>query len=721
MPKSREELLAIRSKVAKEILSTERSYVESMSALVDVYIRKLSSLSKKEEILSKEEISIIFGNIELIVELNIRFLASLEQVMENFDDNSCLGDCFAQYFPWFKMYVTYCTNQGSAVKYYRKLAYNRSSVKNFEEQAMLSPRCKGLSLESHLIMPIQRIPRYRLLLENIVSHTPEDHPDYKKVKEMLGVISGVAAKINEEIRRAEQRDRVLEIQDLFRGKIQLVTPNRIFKLSGELTKICRKSDKVFHFFLFNDLLIYGVPLPSGSYLLHREFLIDASFLVADIPSSSGSCEFCFQIRNSKKSFVVYAKDQVEKDTWLKAFNEAIEESSNSTAPSAKNKSEMAPIWVPDKLSKECALCKLSFSMINRKHHCRKCGSCICGSCSKKRLRIPNSGSQVRHRVCDKCAVDIIETQEQHRRADSHSKSIGTNALDPGVNQALYNLAENPTTEKVIDPQLSIRDLSIQDNVTKEAEKACNDNRKIMPIFFSDPLNEKTSFPGSMELSPGTKLEHSLSSPSEFKYADTPKYRATRLEFDQHVQEEFETKLFRKAREDSQFDECEEKSASEVSSVAGEQDSSSEDENIETVEESVEVIDEEISIVNDKEATFANESNAKLRERVLPSLVSSPSSLNVVSSRPLRASKDAPRITTLAERLMIATKDSSGGKGVRYLEYKKGDEVSVFMKRTDVMFVENKRTNAIGWCAIQDFVTAPQLNPTNVDNEEDEKK
>ena len=36
----------------------------------------------------------------------------------------------------------------------------------------------GAKLMSLLIAPIQRIPRYRLLLKEVVSHTPISHPDY---------------------------------------------------------------------------------------------------------------------------------------------------------------------------------------------------------------------------------------------------------------------------------------------------------------------------------------------------------------------------------------------------------------------------------------------------------------------------------------------------------------------------------------------------------------
>lgn len=57
----------------------------------------------------------------------------------------------------------------------------------------------GLPLTAYLIMPIQRIPRYRMLLEVLVSSTPEEHPDFKQLNEALGVIRDVANYINTHI------------------------------------------------------------------------------------------------------------------------------------------------------------------------------------------------------------------------------------------------------------------------------------------------------------------------------------------------------------------------------------------------------------------------------------------------------------------------------------------------------------------------------------------
>ena len=47
---------------------------------------------------------------------------------------------------------------------------------------------------------------------------------------------------------------------------------------------------------------------------------------------------------------------------------------------------------------ECTLCYASFSMFNRRHHCRQCNTLCCSKCSTNRKLIDN----VMKRVCDTC-------------------------------------------------------------------------------------------------------------------------------------------------------------------------------------------------------------------------------------------------------------------------------------------------------------------------------
>jgi hypothetical protein len=48
------------------------------------------------------------------------------------------------------------------------------------------PRMMGVNtLANFLIMPIQRIPRYSLLLNELIKNTPPDHPDLLDLKSSL--------------------------------------------------------------------------------------------------------------------------------------------------------------------------------------------------------------------------------------------------------------------------------------------------------------------------------------------------------------------------------------------------------------------------------------------------------------------------------------------------------------------------------------------------------
>ena len=65
---------------------------------------------------------------------------------------------------------------------------------SYIQQCQAAPAVKpGLTLPMYLITPVQRIPRYRLLLKDIIKKTPEDHPDYPQLvqaeEKMVGLMN----------------------------------------------------------------------------------------------------------------------------------------------------------------------------------------------------------------------------------------------------------------------------------------------------------------------------------------------------------------------------------------------------------------------------------------------------------------------------------------------------------------------------------------------------
>uniref|UniRef100_A0A182JUU1 FYVE-type domain-containing protein n=1 Tax=Anopheles christyi TaxID=43041 RepID=A0A182JUU1_9DIPT len=59
-------------------------------------------------------------------------------------------------------------------------------------------------------------------------------------------------------------------------------------------------------------------------------------------------------------------------------------------------------WVKDEDALHCMCCRRTFSMLNRRHHCRRCGRVVCHSCSKRKLRLQSFYEDVAVRVCDDC-------------------------------------------------------------------------------------------------------------------------------------------------------------------------------------------------------------------------------------------------------------------------------------------------------------------------------
>ncbi|XP_065053483.1 uncharacterized protein LOC135682495 isoform X2 [Rhopilema esculentum] len=59
-------------------------------------------------------------------------------------------------------------------------------------------------------------------------------------------------------------------------------------------------------------------------------------------------------------------------------------------------------WVQDQETKNCMACKLKFTTVRRRHHCRKCGGIFCANCSSKRIPILEIGYSDPVRVCERC-------------------------------------------------------------------------------------------------------------------------------------------------------------------------------------------------------------------------------------------------------------------------------------------------------------------------------
>ncbi|KAI9099278.1 hypothetical protein DFS34DRAFT_61648 [Phlyctochytrium arcticum] len=261
-----------RRKVSLEILTTERTYVQQLEALVEVYIKPI----EERGILTVQESNTLFSNVKnILIFHQEHLLPDLEEGCKT--EEQCLGPVFFAGAPFLRMYSVYYNNFDAAnsVVYHLEAqvatgsspvslpspavsastqppsqtiaqrAASKARAKQFRDfsiEVKKDPRHTQNSLQSFLILPVQRLPRYKLLVDELLECTPPEHPDYHELRKAREEVRRRVEECNEKKREWEARERGLNVLLRVRVKpwssgaetVKHVRPGRKFLREGEL-------------------------------------------------------------------------------------------------------------------------------------------------------------------------------------------------------------------------------------------------------------------------------------------------------------------------------------------------------------------------------------------------------------------------------------------------------------------------------------------------------
>jgi len=206
------------------------------------------------------------------------------------------------------------------------------------------------------------------------------------------------------VNSAANAQRISLVEQCFGAAGQpLTVPGRVLVGEGVLTKSCRKKPKPRQFFLFNDILVYGnIIINKKKYT--TQHIIPLEEVKLQPLDDDGVYKNGWLICTRGKSFAVYAATATEKHEWMAHINKCIEDLIRKSGKKAAD--QHAAVWVPDKEASKCMHCKkVEFSIIIRRHHCRKCGKVVCNDCSNKRFLLPEQSSKPL-RVCLSCYDEL---------------------------------------------------------------------------------------------------------------------------------------------------------------------------------------------------------------------------------------------------------------------------------------------------------------------------
>lgn len=325
-----------KTRIAEEILQTEETYVNDLGVIIDVFLAQFrSALSNqtsgsKQKLLDNNEIKIVFSDIEALHGIHKQFLDQLRGRMANWHIDQSLGDIFQLLLSFVPAYSTYVNNYDYASQLLNELRENRPALDTFLREQRANPRCLRKELQDFLITPIQRVPRYVLLLQELVKRSDEAQADFSTLSHALQRLRELANRINDRKRVNENTREVQRIHQQLDPPLDLSEPHRQFIREGSLNLKYRHGSRRYsrdnhtgvHLFLFNDVLLVcrARKLKRAKFKTLHWFSLDCSRLISEEKDID---DHEFKVSDSNELMIFSTSSQEEKKEWSEQLQAAI--------------------------------------------------------------------------------------------------------------------------------------------------------------------------------------------------------------------------------------------------------------------------------------------------------------------------------------------------------------------------------------------------------------
>uniref|UniRef100_A0A3Q0R137 FYVE, RhoGEF and PH domain containing 1 n=1 Tax=Amphilophus citrinellus TaxID=61819 RepID=A0A3Q0R137_AMPCI len=365
----------------------------------------------------------IFSNICSIYCFHQQFLLpALQKRMEEWDSNPRIGDILQKLAPFLKMYGEYVKNFDRAMELVNIWMERSTQFKTIVQEIQVKEeRCGNLTLQHHMLEPVQRIPRYELLLKDYLHRLPEDAPDYRDAQKSLELIATAAEHSNAAIRKMERMRKLLKVYELLGGEEDIVNPTNELIKEGHILKLSNKNGTTQdrYLILFNDRLLYCVPKLR---LIGQKYSVRARIDVDGMETSSVAVPRTFLVSGKQRSLELQARYKHlwrQKQTYLYRMipcDQNLSHKIDLRLHSCVELGKRAPTPIREKEVTLCMKCQEPFNSITkRRHHCKACGHVVCGKCSEFRARLSYDNNRT-NRVCVDCYATLVGVSPSPKQA-----------------------------------------------------------------------------------------------------------------------------------------------------------------------------------------------------------------------------------------------------------------------------------------------------------------
>ncbi|XP_034441569.1 rho guanine nucleotide exchange factor 5 isoform X2 [Hippoglossus hippoglossus] len=317
-----------------ELIGSEASYLRSLGVVVNHF----QASKALKQTLSPMEHHFLFSNIRRVMAASEKFLMDLETRLGESVFVSQVGDIVLQHSSEFhKLYVPYVTNimyQKDLVN--KLLQQNRDfviSLKKLESD----PVCQRQDLKSFLVLPFQRITRFKLLLESILKLTEPDSESISNLEKAIEVIHEIVTDCNKGVQKMKQIEELVCLETLLDfdkvKAVPLVVSGRFLVHQGPMRQLTvegtynsRTSFISVYFHLFNDLLIISSKKDQRFIVLdHTEFpahvrVEHLKTQVLNLPSDSILLHLSQSQVGHPTAMIFVTYTRSDKEAWMKLLS-----------------------------------------------------------------------------------------------------------------------------------------------------------------------------------------------------------------------------------------------------------------------------------------------------------------------------------------------------------------------------------------------------------------
>ena len=206
--------------LCEQIIDSEDFYIKTLETMMNYWEPNI----RQQNLIKPDFLSEMFKLVPTMIQGHKLFLSKLKEQTRSFDQAVC--PAFLNFMPYFQMSSGYISNYRLVDTTYNELIKNKSIRNAFKQLQQKCPDDSGRDFMQFYISPVQRFPKYTLLLRDLDKRTPDFHPDKTYLPVTLEQMNNINSKFDSSSVIMEQSYIMQKLQAELGNSKQIVIPSR---------------------------------------------------------------------------------------------------------------------------------------------------------------------------------------------------------------------------------------------------------------------------------------------------------------------------------------------------------------------------------------------------------------------------------------------------------------------------------------------------------------